>query len=90
MGPIPLMHFHGNPIPADEDPMVVRRIKSHANEEAIGEVAVLRQLRDRELDRPHPRAQVTLAVAIADIDVLGRALAVGRAGGRVCPRAEGD
>src|SRR5918998_1099277 len=30
----PLMHFHGNPIPADEDPMVIWRIKSQANEEA--------------------------------------------------------
>jgi ring-1,2-phenylacetyl-CoA epoxidase subunit PaaA len=26
--------FHGNPIPADEDPMVRWRIKSQANEEA--------------------------------------------------------
>ena len=26
----PLMHFHGNPIPAEEDPMVVWRIKSQA------------------------------------------------------------
>ena len=30
----PLMHFHGTPIPADEDPMVQWRIKSQANEEA--------------------------------------------------------
>jgi ring-1,2-phenylacetyl-CoA epoxidase subunit PaaA len=30
----PLMMFHGNPIPADEDPMVHWRIKSQANEEA--------------------------------------------------------
>ena len=30
----PLMHFHGNPIPPDEDPMVVWRIKSQGNEEA--------------------------------------------------------
>ena len=30
----PLMMFHGNPIPADEDPMVQWRIKSQANEEA--------------------------------------------------------
>src|SRR5918996_949663 len=30
----PLMHFHGNPIPADEDPMYVWRIKSQGNEEA--------------------------------------------------------
>jgi ring-1,2-phenylacetyl-CoA epoxidase subunit PaaA len=30
----PLMHFHGNPIPADEDPMFVWRIKSQGNEEA--------------------------------------------------------
>ena len=28
------MMFHGNPIPADEDPMVHWRIKSQANEEA--------------------------------------------------------
>jgi ring-1,2-phenylacetyl-CoA epoxidase subunit PaaA len=31
---VPLMHFHGNQIPADEDPMVVWRIKSQANEDA--------------------------------------------------------
>ena len=30
----PLMMFHGNPIPADEDPMVQWRIKSQANEDA--------------------------------------------------------
>ena len=30
----PLMHFHGNQIPADEDPMYVWRIKSQANEDA--------------------------------------------------------
>ena len=30
----PLMHFHGNPIPAAEDPMLVWRIKSQGNEEA--------------------------------------------------------
>ncbi len=30
----PLMHFHGTPIPAEEDPMVVWRIKSQGNEEA--------------------------------------------------------
>ena len=30
----PLMMFHGNPIPADDDPMVTWRIKSQANEEA--------------------------------------------------------
>jgi ring-1,2-phenylacetyl-CoA epoxidase subunit PaaA len=30
----PLMMFHGNPIPADEDPMVYWRIKSQANEDA--------------------------------------------------------
>ena len=28
------MHFHGNPIPPDEDPMFVWRIKSQGNEEA--------------------------------------------------------
>jgi ring-1,2-phenylacetyl-CoA epoxidase subunit PaaA len=30
----PLMHFHGNPIPPDEDPMLHWRIKSQGNEEA--------------------------------------------------------
>jgi ring-1,2-phenylacetyl-CoA epoxidase subunit PaaA len=30
----PLMMFHGNPIPADEDPMIRWRIKSQANEDA--------------------------------------------------------
>jgi ring-1,2-phenylacetyl-CoA epoxidase subunit PaaA len=30
----PLMHFHGNPIEAHDDPMVAWRIKSQANEEA--------------------------------------------------------
>jgi ring-1,2-phenylacetyl-CoA epoxidase subunit PaaA len=30
----PLMHFHGTPIPADEDPMVIWRIKSQGNEDA--------------------------------------------------------
>jgi ring-1,2-phenylacetyl-CoA epoxidase subunit PaaA len=30
----PLMQFHGNPIPADEDPMLVWRIKSQGNDEA--------------------------------------------------------
>jgi ring-1,2-phenylacetyl-CoA epoxidase subunit PaaA len=30
----PLMHFHGTQIPADEDPMVIWRIKSQGNEEA--------------------------------------------------------
>jgi ring-1,2-phenylacetyl-CoA epoxidase subunit PaaA len=30
----PLMMFHGNPIPADDDPMVQWRIKSQPNEEA--------------------------------------------------------
>jgi ring-1,2-phenylacetyl-CoA epoxidase subunit PaaA len=30
----PLMMFHGNPIPADQDPMVQWRIKSQANEDA--------------------------------------------------------
>jgi ring-1,2-phenylacetyl-CoA epoxidase subunit PaaA len=30
----PLMQFHGNPIPKDEDPMFQWRIKSQGNEEA--------------------------------------------------------
>ena len=30
----PLMQFHGNPIPADEDPMFIWRIKSQGNDEA--------------------------------------------------------
>ncbi len=30
----PLMQFHGNPIPAEDDPMFLWRIKSQGNEEA--------------------------------------------------------
>ena len=30
----PLMQFHGNPIPADDDPMLLWRIKSQGNDEA--------------------------------------------------------
>ena len=30
----PLMQFHGNPIPAEDDPMYIWRIKSQGNEEA--------------------------------------------------------
>ena len=62
----PLMHFHGNPIPAEEDPMFVWRIKSQGNEEARqqfldGYVPQIRELgleipdtalRKDEADRP--------------------------------------
>ena len=53
----PLMHFHGNPIPAEEDPMYVWRIKSQANEDARqefldGYVSQIRELGSRS--RPEP------------------------------------
>ena len=51
----PLMHFHGNPIPAEEDPMYVWRIKSQANEDARqefldGYVSQIRELGSRSSD----------------------------------------
>jgi ring-1,2-phenylacetyl-CoA epoxidase subunit PaaA len=52
----PLMHFHGNPIPADEDPMVVWRIKSQANEEARQQFleGYVPQIRELGLTIPDP------------------------------------
>ena len=54
----PLMHFHGNPIPAEEDPMVVWRIKSQANEEARQQFleGYVPQIRELGLDDSRSRA----------------------------------
>ena len=54
----PLMHFHGNPIPAEEDPMVVWRIKSQGNEEARQQFleGYVPQIRELGLDDPRPEA----------------------------------
>ena len=51
----PLMHFHGNPIPAEEDPMVWR-IKSQANEDARQEFldGYVSQIRELGLEIPDP------------------------------------
>ena len=48
----PLMHFHGTPIPAEEDPMVIWRIKSQA--QRGGAAAVPRGLRAAD-PRARPR-----------------------------------
>ena len=52
----PLMHFHGNPIPAEEDPMYVWRIKSQANEDARQEFldGYVPQIRELGLEIPDP------------------------------------
>jgi ring-1,2-phenylacetyl-CoA epoxidase subunit PaaA len=52
----PLMHFHGNQIPADEDPMFVWRIKSQANEDARQEFldGYVPQIRELGLEIPDP------------------------------------
>jgi ring-1,2-phenylacetyl-CoA epoxidase subunit PaaA len=52
----PLMHFHGNPIPAEEDPMVVWRIKSQGNEEARQQFldGYVPQIRELGLEIPDP------------------------------------
>jgi ring-1,2-phenylacetyl-CoA epoxidase subunit PaaA len=52
----PLMHFHGNPIPADEDPMYVWRIKSQANEDARQQFldGYVPQIRELGLEIPDP------------------------------------
>ena len=54
----PLMHFHGNPIPAEEDPMYVWRIKSQANEDARQQFldGYVPQIRELGLDDPRPCA----------------------------------
>ena len=78
----PLMHFHGNPIPAEEDPMYVWRIKSQANEDAPG---VPRRLRRRSASwgsrsRPEPAQGRNRPLA------LHRARLGEAAGGRHRPR----
>jgi ring-1,2-phenylacetyl-CoA epoxidase subunit PaaA len=52
----PLMHFHGNPIPPDEDPMYVWRIKSQGNEEARQQFleGYVPQIRELGLTIPDP------------------------------------
>ena len=54
----PLMQFHGNPIPADEDPMYLWRIKSQGNEEARQQFleGYVPQIRELGLTRPRPEA----------------------------------
>jgi ring-1,2-phenylacetyl-CoA epoxidase subunit PaaA len=52
----PLMHFHGTPIPAEEDPMVIWRIKSQGNEEARQQFldGYVPQIRELGLTIPDP------------------------------------
>jgi ring-1,2-phenylacetyl-CoA epoxidase subunit PaaA len=52
----PLMQFHGNPIPRDEDPMYVWRIKSQGNEEARQQFleGYVPQIRELGLTVPDP------------------------------------
>jgi ring-1,2-phenylacetyl-CoA epoxidase subunit PaaA len=52
----PLMHFHGNPIPAEDDPMVIWRIKSQANEDARQQFldGYVPQIRELGLTIPDP------------------------------------
>ncbi|HZO49060.1 MAG TPA: 1,2-phenylacetyl-CoA epoxidase subunit PaaA, partial [Gaiellaceae bacterium] len=53
----PLMHFHGTPIPAEEDPMVRWRIKSQGNETARQEFldGYVPQVRELGLELPDPK-----------------------------------
>src|SRR6266498_437710 len=53
----PLMQFHGNPIPKDEDPMYVWRIKSQGNEEARQQFleGYVPQIRELGLEIPDPK-----------------------------------
>jgi len=53
----PLMQFHGNPIPADDDPMVTWRIKSQANEDARQQFldGYVPQIRELGLEVPDPK-----------------------------------
>ena len=57
----PLMHFHGNPIPAEEDPMYVWRIKSQANEDARQQFldGYVPQIRELGLEIPDPALRRT-------------------------------
>src|SRR5215216_6322291 len=52
----PLMQFHGNPIPHEEGPMYVLRIKSQGNEEARQQFleGYVPQIRELGLDIPDP------------------------------------
>src|SRR3712207_5640395 len=52
----PLMMFHGNPIPAEDDPMVEWRIKSQANEDARQQFldGYVPQIRELGLTVPDP------------------------------------
>ena len=53
----PLMQFHGNPIPTDEDPMYLWRIKSQGNEEARQQFleGYVPQIRELGLTVPDPK-----------------------------------
>ena len=53
----PLMHFHGTPIPAEEDPMVIWRIKSQGNEEARQQFleGYVPQILELGLELPDPK-----------------------------------
>src|SRR5438552_2279506 len=53
----PLMQFHGNPIPKDEDPMFQWRIKSQGNEEARQQFleGYVPQIRELGLEIPDPK-----------------------------------
>ena len=53
----PLMHFHGTPIPAEDDPMFVWRIKSQANEAARQQFldGYVPQIRELGLEIPDPK-----------------------------------
>jgi len=57
----PLMHFHGNPIPADEDPMVIWRIKSQGNEDARQQFleGYVPQILELGLEIPDPKLRRT-------------------------------
>jgi ring-1,2-phenylacetyl-CoA epoxidase subunit PaaA len=52
----PLMQFHGNPTPAEDDPMVQWRIKSQANEDARQQFldGYVPQIRELGLTVPDP------------------------------------
>jgi ring-1,2-phenylacetyl-CoA epoxidase subunit PaaA len=52
----PLMQFHGNPIPRDQDPMWIWRIKSQGNEEARQQFldGYVPQIRELGLEVPDP------------------------------------
>jgi ring-1,2-phenylacetyl-CoA epoxidase subunit PaaA len=53
----PQMQFHGNPIPAEDDPMYVWRIKSQGNEEARQQFldGYVPQIRELGLELPDPK-----------------------------------